>query len=790
MPAAVGPQADPRAIPIRASQRLVAGGGRYLADLPARGALHAAFTRSDRAHAKILGSDTYDASAVQGVQGVFLAADLQAIGAAELPIGWVVPGQHQTAIPLLARDRVRYVGDPVAVVLAETEEAAREAAELVAIDYEPLPAVVTVDDALVDRTLLYPDWGTNVLARVTMEHGDADQAFVGADVTVAGRFHVGRVGCVPLEGRGVIASYDPRTDQMTLVSSTQSPHHVRADLAACLGRAEGSIRVIPPDVGGSFGSKDHACAPEAILCALAQHVGRPIRWIEQRAEHLAATGHSREQVFEVEVAADSSGRILGLRGRLLFDVGAASTTHGMGTAIYAGSVLPGPYELANYRLEMLGVVTNKGPSGAYRGYGAPEAAFVIEGLMDRLARRLSLDPADIRRRNLIAPEQMPYRTASGCSYDSADVTGLLDRALVTSRYKDHRSLYPAHAKRTGEFRDGVGIACCVLMGGFGPSGASAMAGLRYGGFETAAVRMDADGRALILTGMPSQGQGLDTALAQVCAGVLGIDAGADIDVIAGDTAVTPYSPVGPVASRGAAVGGSAVHRAADQVARSLKHAAAIRLETAPEDVDLAHRRALVRGAPDRSIGIVELATEVKMGRFVDHGVDPSLEAVATFDPPDQTYSFAVHVATVRVDTSTGAVRVLSYVTASDCGVLINPAIVQGQIRGGVVQGIGGALLEELAYGPEGEFLSGSLMQYLIPSAAESPAIEVVLTETPTDRSATGARGAGDLGIIGPGAAVANAIADALGAEYPHPNRTPLTPQHVWTIAHSVGVERE
>jgi aerobic carbon-monoxide dehydrogenase large subunit len=385
---------------------------------------------------------------------------------------------------------------------------------------------------------------------------------------------------------------------------------------------------------------------------------------------------------------------------------------------------------------------------------------------------------------------MPYRTASGCSYDTADLPGLLDRALVASRYDDHRSRHPAHGERTGEFRDGIGIACCVLMGGFGPSRATAPAGMHYGGFETATVRMDADGRALVLTGMPSQGQGLDTALAQVCASVLGLEAGADIDVIAGDTAVTPYSPVGPVASRGAVVGGSAVHRAADHVAGSLKLAAGITLEAAPEDVELAGRRAFVRGAPDRSIGIGELATEVRMGRFVDHGVDPSLEAVATFDPPEQTYSFAVHVATVRVDTGTGAVRVLDYVTASDCGFLINPAIVRGQIRGGVVQGIGGALLEELAYGPEGEFLSGSLMQYLIPSAVESPAIEVVLTETPTDRSATGARGAGELGIIGPGAAVANAVADALGAAYPHPNRTPLTPQHVWTIAHSAGVERE
>src|SRR5262249_12978367 len=347
---------------------------------------------------------------------------------------------------------------------------AEEGVDAVSVDYEPLAAVTHVDQALAPAApLLHEEWGENVMARHTVDTGDAEAAFAEAAVVVADRFHLGRTACAPMEGRGAVASYERFRDEITLVSSTQCPHHVRADLAACLGRPERSIRVIAPDVGGSFGAKDNASGPEAVICLLAAHMGSPGRWIEGRNEQLAATGHSREQVFEVELAADGHGRVLAVRGRLLLDVGAYSSIHGMGTAVYALSLLPGPYRIESYRLEALGVMTNKAPSGAYRGYGAPEAAFVIEGLMDRLARRLGKDPAEIRKRNLLAPGVFPYRTAGGLVYDECDLPRLLDRALDRSGYQEFRTARPFGEKRDGPAREGMGIACCVLMGGFGPS---------------------------------------------------------------------------------------------------------------------------------------------------------------------------------------------------------------------------------------------------------------------------------------------------------------------------------
>jgi carbon-monoxide dehydrogenase large subunit len=743
--------------------------------------LHAAFTRSVWPHARIRAVDPGPALAVPGVQAVFSLPDLERMGAGKLPVGWVLPGQHAVSNDVLARDRVRYVGEPVAVVVGDSEAAVEEGADAVFVDYAPLTAVTDVDQALAPGApLLHPEWGENVMARLAVETGDVAAAFAEAAVIVTDRFHVGRTACAPMEGRGAVASYDRFRDEITLVSSTQCPHHVRADLAACLGRPEGSIRVVAPDVGGSFGAKDNASGPEAVLCLLATQLGRPLRWIEGRGEQLAATGHSREQVLEIELAADGHGVVLAVRGRILLDAGAYSTIHGIGTAIYALQLLPGPYRIESLKVEALGVMTNKAPSGAYRGYGAPEAAFVIEGLMDRLARRLRVDPAEIRRRNLLSRAAFPYRTATGLVYDECDLPRLLDRALERSGYDEYRR-EPGGAHRNGPAREGMGIACCVLMGGFGPSLAAHGAGMHYGGYETAAVRMDADGRATVYTGLPTQGQGLDAALAQICAARLGLDPARDVRVVAGDTAITPYSPVGPIASRGAAVGGSAVRRAADAVAADLERAASIMLEAPPSAIGLTDGRAVVRGAPGQGLPLAAIASAVKRGSLQDQGVDPTLEAVCSFEPPDQTYSFAIHVARVLLDPETGLVTVRRYYAISDCGTLINPAVVEGQIVGGIVQGIGGALTEEAAYSAEGQPLAATAMDYLVPTAVEAPHIEAEFTETPTPRTATGARGAGELGIIGPAAAIAGAIADALGPDVAAPARTPMTPERVWRL---------
>jgi aerobic carbon-monoxide dehydrogenase large subunit len=753
-----------------------------VANLSPRGTLHAAFVRSVWPHAELGTIDAEQAMAVPGVRAVFCLSGLERIGAGKLPVGWVLPGQRAVANDILARDRVRYVGEPVAVVVAESEAVAEEGADAVNVDYKPMAVVTSVDQALGPAApLLHAEWGENVMARFTVDTGDVDAAFAEAGVVVADRFHLGRTACAPMEGRGAVASYDRFRDEVTLVSSTQCPHHVRADLAACLGRPEGSIRVVAPDVGGSFGAKDNASGPEAVLCLLAIHLERPVRWIEGRSEQLAATGHSREQVLEVELAADGHGRALALRGRVLLDVGAYGSIHGMGTAIYAVSLLPGPYRIENCRLEALGVMTNKAPSGAYRGYGAPEAAFVIEGLMDRLARRLRMDPAEIRKRNLLLPGVFPYRTATGLNYDECDLPRMFNRALERSGYQEFRAAHPFGNKQKRPAREGMGIACCVLMGGFGPSRQAVSAGMRYGGYETASVRMDADGRATVFTGLPTQGQGLDAALAQICAERLGIEAAEDVRVVAGDTAVTPYSPVGPIASRGVAVGGSAVRRAADKLAEDLKRAASIMLEAHPSLVDLANRRAVVRGTPGQGLPLAAIASAIKKGGLQDQGVDPTLEAVCSFEPSDQTYSFAVHVARVRLDPETGLVTVQHYYAMSDCGTLINPAVVEGQIVGGIVQGIGGALTEEAVYSDEGQPLATTPMDYLVLTAVEAPHVEAEFVETPTSRTTTGARGAGELGIIGPAAAIAAAISDALGPNVEAPTRTPMTPERVWRL---------
>ena len=776
--------ADPRAIGLLQAPRLVRGGGRYVDDLPAPGTLHAAFVRSVHAHAVVPGIDVAAATASPGVAGVFAWTDLERMGVGRLPVGWCIPGQRSVSSPLLADGRVRYVGEPVAVVLADDPYRAEDAAWLVDVAYQPLAAVAHVDAALAhDAVLLHDGWPDNVMARTLVEQGDVDAAFAAAAVVVGDRFHVGRTAGVPIETRGALARVDELTGVLELTASLQSVHHARSDLAEVLGRPESSIRVVAPDVGGSFGVKDHLSAEEAVVAALALHTGRPVKWIEDRWEHLAAAAHSREQVYDVELAADADGRMLGVRGRLLFDAGGHSGNHGLGTALYAASVLPGPYRFADYRLEVVGVVTNKAPSAAYRGYGGPEAAFVIEGLVDALARRLRIDPVDARRRNLIPAEAFPYRNPAGLVYDPGDHLAALERAVELGGRPGVEEARPG-------WRRGVGVAAIVQRGGFGPSRAAVAAGMRFGGFETALVRMDASGKATVFTGLSTQGQGIDTALAQICAERLGLDPEQDVTVTSGDTAVTPYSPVGAIASRGAAVGGSAVFRAASALREKLIGAAALLLEAAPADVRLESGVAMVQGSPDAQIPIARVARALQTGEVVPEGAEPGLESAATYEPPDETTSYGTHVAVVDMQPATGQVRVVRYVAVSDCGVMINPRIVAGQIAGAAVQGIGGALYEELAYGDDGQLLAPTLGEYRLPTSADVPAVELDFLETATPLTPTGARGAGEIGITGPGAAIANAVADALGPSHPAPRRLPLTPERVWELAASRFSESE
>ena len=756
---------DPRSIRLLDAPRLVHGRGRYLDDLDEGGALHAVFVRSIYPHALIVRVDASAALAMDGVTAVHTQSDLERWGVRRLPVGWCVPGQRAVDNPLLADGRVRFVGEPVAVVLADDPYLAEDAAWQVAVEYDALPAVADAERALEpDAELLYPEWGGNVLASMQVGDGDTDAAFERAEHVIADRFHVGRSTGMPIETRAALAWLDPGSQRLELTASVQSAHHARMDLAEGLDMAESDVRVIPADVGGSFGVKDHLSPEEAVVCALARHTGRAVKWVEDRHEHLSACVHSREQVYQLELAADGEGRLLGLRGRLLLDAGASSGNHGIGTALYAASALPGPYLLDAYRLEVLGVVTNKSPSAAYRGYGGPEAAFAIEGLLDELARRLGIDSVEIRRRNLIPAGAFPYTSAGGLVYDRADHRHALDRALKLAG----EAPGGAHVPAAGGRRRGVGVACIIQRGGFGPSRAALGAGMRFGGFETVQVRMDATGRVVVYTGLSTQGQGIETAIAQICAARLGIDPERDVIVVCGDTATTPFSPVGSIASRGVAVGGSAAFRAAGLLRDKLVAAAAHLLEASAADIQLMGGAAAVRGTPDRRVPIARLARALQTGEFIPEGDTPGLEAMATYEPVDETTSYGAHVAVVDVDPGTGHVTVVRYVTVTDCGVLINPRTVTGQIAGVVVQGIGGALHEELVYGEDGQFLSPTLAEYHLPTSADVPPITIELIETPTPLTPTGARGAGEIGITGPGAAIASAIADALGPNAPRP----------------------
>jgi aerobic carbon-monoxide dehydrogenase large subunit len=785
---------EPRSIRRIGARRLVEGRGRYADDLSVPGALHVVFVRSPHPHARVRGIDAAGAQSLEGIVGVFTLADLLRMGARQLPIGWAVPGQHGRANDLLAADRVRYVGDPVAAVVGEDPYVAEDGAAAMAIDYEPLPAVLDVEHALrIGAPLLHPDWGENVIASVHVGSGDVRSRFAAAKVVVRERFHLGRAIGMPLEPRGAVASIDPWTDEIVLRSSTQAPHHARQYIAEATGRLERTIRVVAPDVGGSFGVKDHACAEEVVVCLLAAFLRRPVKWIEDRREHLAAGVHSREQVLEVELAGRADGSFEALRGELWLDAGAYCGNHGIGTALYTASVLPGPYRIGAYSLQVTGVVTNKAPSAAYRGYGAPEATFVMEGLVDRFAEAVRRDPAEIRRQNFVPPDAFPYRSASGCTYDPMDYREIFDRALATADYAGLRRNSPEEdpedpvdpadpeGPEDPEERSGVGVACSMLMGGFGPSRAAVEAGMDFGGYETVQVRMDRDGKAEVLTGMSGQGQGIETALAQICADSLGLDPVADVAVTSGDTARTPFSPVGAIASRGAAVGGEAVRRAADEVAQGLRRVAAEMLGAQEDEVRLAAGRARVKGT-GASVAVPDVAARARLGSAHGDPVEVPLEAVATYEPAAETYSFAVHVAAVRVNPRTGVVRIRRYVTVSDAGRLINPGFVAGQIEGGVMQGIGGALFEEAAYDEDGRFLTPTLFEYLIPTMMDAPEVEVELVETPTPLTLTGARGAGELGVIAPAAALANAIADALGPGARRPWETPLTPYRVWLLA--------
>jgi carbon-monoxide dehydrogenase large subunit len=757
--------------------RLLTGHGLFVDDVQLPGMLHAAVLRSPHAHARLLRVDVRRAAEHPEVVLVLTHADLPPT--LQQPLPKLIPHptlRHHKTQYALAPDKVRHVGEPVAFVVATSRYAAEDALDLIEVEYEPLPAVVDLEEAAAGRpALVHEDIGTNVAAHYVQRVGDYEAARARAHRVVARRFVVDRGCASPLETRGVVAHWDPKVRQLTVWDSTQAPIPIRNGLAALLGLPQRDVRVVAPDVGGGFGPKIMMFYPEEVLVPLAaMRLGRPVKWVEDRREHFVATNHERTQIHDAEIAVDAEGRILGVRTVFLHDAG-AYIPYGLIVPIVAECTLPGPYRIPNYHAEFRAVFTNKTIVSPYRGAGRPHGVFVMERLLDLAARELGLDRAEIRRRNFIQPDEFPYDVGliyqdnAPLVYDSGDYPAALERALEAvgyDRWPEEKALYRAQGRRVG-----LGFACYVEGSGIGP-------------YEGCRVTVEPSGKVYVATGVGTQGQGHFTSLAQVVADALGVDV-RDVHVVTGDTAAFGWG-TGTFASRAAVVAGSAAHLAAQAVREKALQVAATLLEASPQDLELVDGQVRVRGAPSRSVSLGEVARAANPLRGVipSEWEGPGLEATRYFAPPRGTFANGVHAALVEVDPETATIRFLRYVVVHDCGVVLNPLILDGQIHGGVAQGIGGSFFERLVYDEYGQLLSGSFLDFQIPTAMEIPEIEVHHLETPSPLNPIGAKGAGEGGVIPVPALLAQAIEDALDDLDLEVTQMPLHPDALFRLIHS------
>jgi aerobic carbon-monoxide dehydrogenase large subunit len=760
--------------------RLLTGRGAYVTDLALPGTLHMALLRSPHAHALIAHVDVDRARRVPGVVAIFTADHIRDVG--PLPVLAHPPGQRQTDFPVLPADRARYVGQALAAVVAETPYAAQDGVDAVDVTYDPLPVVAGIAQATAPGApKLYDDWPDNVVVSREIGGGDPDAVLATAPTVVEAHFTMARQTAAPMEGRATCARFDGEVGELTVWASSQAPHLFRTVLAAVLRLDEERVRVIVPDVGGGFGAKLHYYPEDVLVPVAAMRLGRPVKWVETRAEHFAATVHAREQHVHARAAFDAQGTLLALRVHVQGDVGAHLHTKGAGPIFLGGAVLPNLYAVRHFKAKLDGVVTNKVPFGAYRAFGMQQAAFVTERLMDIAAARLGIDPVEIRRRNYVPPTAFPYRSAANLVYDSGRYARALDEAL---RIADHAGLRSMQARARAEGRlVGIGVANYVEVTGMGPSKLMAAMGNRQGGYESATVRVEPSGRVTVATGIIEIGQGIRSALAQVAADVLALPYDR-VGVVLGDTARTPYSCYGSADSRGSVTGGAAVLQATRALRQKLVRLAAHLLEAGEADIEVVDGQCRVRGAPARGLSFAALAQESLRGQNLPDGMEPELQARFTYNPENWTFPYGVHVAAVEVARDTGRVRVLGYWVAHDCGTMLNPMLVDGQIHGGLAQGIGGALSEELRYDDAGQLLSRTFMDYAIPTAETMPPITIGHVETPSPHTPGGMKGMAEGGTIGAPATIANAVADALagaGVDTATVTAYPLTAPRVFAL---------
>ena len=768
-----------RSLPRREDRRLLTGRGQFIADLDLPHMAHAVFIRSPVPHARIVSVDLSRAAASPGVicalSGIELARLLPPVPDTQLslPSKWAREVEHKfinPQQPLLANDKVRHVGEAFAVIVAESRYLAEDAAQLVSFELDPLPAVVDPEAALgPGAPIIHDKFRSNLIGGFTIAKGDADAALARAPHKLSRRFYHHRYAAMPMECRGVVGAHDARTDSVSIWSSTQVVHWVRREAAAVLGLPEARVRCVALDVGGGFGVKGHVYPEDLLIPFLARRLARPVQWLEDRREHLMCSCHSRDQIHDVEVAFDDEGRILALRDRFIVDCGAWNPI-GVGVVYNTAVHIPGPYKIDNLAISARVAATNKVPNAPYRGAGRPEAALAMERMMDLVAAELGLEPADVRLKNMIGPQEMPYkagipyRDGEPIVYDSGDYPSALRSAIAAI------GGMPGFRARQRAARDegrslGLGLGCYVEGTGVGP-------------FESAVVRIDPSGKLYLSSGACPQGQGMETIFSQVMADTWAVNP-QDVVTTFADTSAVAIG-FGTIASRSTVTLSAAIHGASERLREKVFAIGANLLECSTSDLELRKGAVGIVGVPGAELPLAKIAQAARPGW--DHGrpqgIDAGLEETYYYEPPTVTWTYAVHLAVVDVDIETGRASIEKYVVAHDCGVVVNPMLVEGQIVGGAAQGIGGALFEEFTYDRQGQLLAGSLADYILPTACEIPSIELIHRHSPSPLNPLGVKGVGEGGAIAPPVALANAICDALAPFKIELNRLPLKPEQI------------
>src|SRR6266571_1203658 len=750
--------------------RLIKGIGSYVDDITLSGMLHAVILRSPYAHARINSINIDAAKAAPGVFGVFTGADVNA-KCGLVPCSSEIPDLKAPKHTVLAGDRAYFVGHPVAVVVAADRYAARDALELIEVDYEPLPVVSDPVRAMENGSALaHPDLGTNVAFTWKLASGDIDAAFQQADRIVRQRMVHQRVTPMAIEPRGCIASWHAGEESLTLYTSTQIPHLVRTLLPGMIGVPENKVRIVAPEVGGGFGSKLNLYAEEALCSHLAMRLGQPVKWIESRRENASATIHGRDQIGAYEVAVKKDGTLLAIRSRAIADIGAYCQLNTPAIPTLTGLMVTGCYKCKAIRMDVTGVYTHKMATDAYRGAGRPEATYVIERIMDLIADELNIDPVKLRLKNFPKPTEFPFQTLTGLTYDSGNYQGALRKAQQISNWE--KLLKQRDAARKAGKLFGVGLSTYVEICALGPSKM-----MSAGGWEWGCVRIEMSGKVTVITGATPHGQGQETSFTQIAADKLGV-APEDIVVMRGDTAVAHYGR-DTYGSRATVIGGTAIVMCIDKIIAKATILAAHLLGSSAKRIEFREGKFFVKGKPKNSLDWKQLAPEAYVAKNLPPNFEPGLEASSFFEPPNCTYPFGTHIVAVEVDDATGEVKIVKYVTVDDCGPQVNPLLVEGQVQGGIAHSIGQALFERTVYDENGQLLSGEFMDYAMPRAKDIPEYQMDSTVTPSPSNPMGIKGVGEAGTIGATPAIANAVIDALSPLGVRHLDLPLTPERVW-----------